>query len=256
MKLETDFLTVRAAAEYLGCSKDELVAWVEPDRRLPGDVGPDSGARLWRHTTLDAARSHVEAWRARDRLAVAAQRRELEIERLAQKQRRAGMRKGGARLAGKVREALGCTLAELNRWASDGRLPPDGEIFLDGSVVGKAINARAWLPASIEAAKDRVAAWREQDKIAARQKLKLVRPAPVKNHRTVSVVYEGQAGDSTDIACREVLERAEGKLLNSGTFLGEPMQRDLEYHVRADRVPAVKEALEALGVTVSVERAR
>src|SRR5262249_34250289 len=55
------FLTVSEAAKYLSCSRDEIIAWVTPDRRMPGQVGPGSGARLWSQQTLDAAKPHVEA---------------------------------------------------------------------------------------------------------------------------------------------------------------------------------------------------
>ena len=67
------FLTTGKAAEYLSCSRDELMAWVKPDRRMPGQVGAGSGERRWSKQTLDRAKPHVEAWRARDR-AEAAQR--------------------------------------------------------------------------------------------------------------------------------------------------------------------------------------
>jgi hypothetical protein len=80
----------------------------------------------------------------------------------AAKARRKGMRKGGAVTAKHVCEQLACTLAELNRWAADGRLPPDGEIILAG-VLPKTVNARAWLPATIDAARTQVADWRTQD---------------------------------------------------------------------------------------------
>ena len=56
---------------------------------------------------------------------------------------------------------LECSLPELNRWAADGRLAPDGEIFLYG--LPKAVNARAWLPESLEKAKAALDDWRAQD---------------------------------------------------------------------------------------------
>src|SRR5215469_1427648 len=65
------FLTTGKAAEYLSCSRDELIAWVKPERRVPGQVGPGSGERRWSKQTLDRAKPHVEAWRARDRAAAA-----------------------------------------------------------------------------------------------------------------------------------------------------------------------------------------
>jgi hypothetical protein len=60
------------------------------------------------------------------------------------------MRKSKALTSGKVCAMLGCSLTELNRWAGDGRFPADGEIFITG--LPKNVNARAWLPTTIEAA--------------------------------------------------------------------------------------------------------
>ncbi len=155
------FLTVRAATEYLGCSRDELLCWVEPDRRMPGDYGPQSGARLWLPRTLDAAKPQVGEWRARDRAASQAVAAKFEAEQSAILARRAGMRKGGALVAAKVCAFLGCSLTELNRWATDGRLPPDGEIVLSG--LPKKVNARAWLPETLATAKTSLDDWRVQD---------------------------------------------------------------------------------------------
>lgn len=60
--------------------------------------------------------------------------------------------------------ALGCTKTELNRWSSDGRLPPDGEKFYHGvGPRGGARWGRAWLPEKIETAKNRVEEWRRID---------------------------------------------------------------------------------------------
>src|SRR5215475_1828575 len=58
------FLTTAKAAEYLSCSRDELIAWVKPDRRMPGQVGPGTGERRWSKQTLDRALPDVDAWRA------------------------------------------------------------------------------------------------------------------------------------------------------------------------------------------------
>lgn len=79
--------------------------------------------------------------------------------------RRKGMRKGGALTAAAVCERLGCSRTELDRWAADGRLPPDGELFLR---LAKRVNARAWLPAKVEGAKAKIADWRAQDKVMAK----------------------------------------------------------------------------------------
>jgi hypothetical protein len=176
MTLELLRLNKAKAAEYLGCSVEELLKWVKPDRTLPYDGNPATrGMRVWSVTTLDAAKPHVEAWRERDRVAAELWTQESEARRAAAKARRKGMIKGGALLASKVCETIGCTRTELNRWAEDGRLSPDGEIVVR---VGKAVPARAWLPATIQAAKDQVAAWRERDnisKIARRRRPTIVR---------------------------------------------------------------------------------
>lgn len=155
------FLTVRAAAGCLGCSKDELLAWIEPDRRLPGNVGAGSGARLWRPATLDVAKPQIEAWRERDRIADAARAAEFTALQKASTARRKGMRKGGAVTAKAVCEILECSLTELDRWATDGRLSPNGEIVMFG--LPKAVNARVWLPGTIETAKLMRDEWRTQD---------------------------------------------------------------------------------------------
>jgi hypothetical protein len=60
----------------------------------------------------------------------------------------------------RVREMLGCTQAELDRWSSDGRFPPDGESHFH---IHKSVWGRAWLPATVEAAKPQIATWRAQD---------------------------------------------------------------------------------------------
>jgi hypothetical protein len=87
------------------------------------------------------------------------------------------MLKAGALKAAEVCEALSCTRTELDRWASDGRLPPDGEIFVHGGGARKSVNARAWLPTTIHHAKGALAEWRERDSIiksARRRKPKIV----------------------------------------------------------------------------------
>lgn len=155
--VERLYLKVMEASKYIKCSKEELIAWVEPDRRLP-----NNGARLWLPKTLDAAKPNVSEWRKRDRaveMAVVAKR---EADYFAAVARRSGMRKGGALVASKVCAFLNCSLTELNRWAADGRLPPDGEILLTN--LPKMVNARAWLPETLENAKASLNDWREQDK--------------------------------------------------------------------------------------------
>jgi len=63
-----------------------------------------------------------------------------------------------------VRQALGCTATELERWAHDGRLPPDGERFYyhigprGGNKWG-----RAWLSDTIDKAGTHIDEWRKRD---------------------------------------------------------------------------------------------
>lgn len=65
-----------------------------------------------------------------------------------------------------VCQVLDCTLTELNRWAKDGRLPPDGEKFFPGvGPLGGNKWGRAWLLATVEAARASLLAWRQQDSI-------------------------------------------------------------------------------------------
>lgn len=77
-----------------------------------------------------------------------------------------------------VRETLGCTLSELNRWASDGRLKPDGERW---SSLGGSYHRwlRAWLPSTVAAAAPHVEAWREQDRVRRAFSRRGLREAPV-----------------------------------------------------------------------------
>jgi hypothetical protein len=158
------FLTTRKAAKYLSCSRYELIAWVKPDRRMPGPVGPGSGERRWSKQILDRAKSHVEAWRARARAEGAQRAAVMRARDEAARARRKGMRKAKALTSGKVCATLGCSLTELNRWAGDGRFPPDGEIFIAG--LPKKVNARAWLPTTVEAARTRIGGWPIQDATA------------------------------------------------------------------------------------------
>ena len=157
------FLTTGKAAEYLSCSRDELIAWVKPDRRMPGQVGPGSGERRWSKQTLDRAKPHVEAWRARDRAEAAQRAAAMPAGDEAAEARRKGMRKAKALTSAKVGATLGRSLTELNRRAGDGRFPADGEIFIAG--LPKNV-ARAWLPTTVEAARIRIGEWRSQDATA------------------------------------------------------------------------------------------
>ena len=169
-------LSKRKAAEYLGCSVEELLKWVVPDRVVKADPRRQ-GMRLWRGVTLNAAKPSVESWRERDKRESDRRRQEVEAEHAAAVARRKGMRKAGALLAGKVCEILNCTRTELNRWANDGRMPADGAIHL---CMPRSLDARAWLPATVESAKAQINDWRKKDSIvktARRRKPRIIRGA-------------------------------------------------------------------------------
>jgi hypothetical protein len=131
--------------------------------------------RLWSGTTLEAAKPHIEDWREQDRQQEERGRQKMESEERAAKSRRKGMREAGALLASRVCEMLQCTKTELDRWAKDGRLVPDGEIFL--AHLPKGVNARAWLPTTVERSKQHISEWRNRDsiaKVARRRRPKIV----------------------------------------------------------------------------------
>jgi hypothetical protein len=165
MTLGILWLSKARATEYLGCSGEELERWIKPDRIVDGNPAA-LGMRLWRSRSLDEAKPHIAIWRDKDRAASELRSREFATRRADIAARRKGMHKAGAMLAGHVREILACTRTELDRWSEDGRLAPDGLIHLYGMGVRKSVNARAWLPATIEVAKDQIPAWRERDRIA------------------------------------------------------------------------------------------
>jgi hypothetical protein len=77
--------------------------------------------------------------------------------------------------SGKTCEALGITKTELYRWASDGRLPPDGRMYLYG-LPSDHRWVRAWLPATIDAAASYVQKWREQDMVRQAHRRRGLRP--------------------------------------------------------------------------------
>jgi hypothetical protein len=65
-------------------------------------------------------------------------------------------------LTSRARELLGCSLAELNRWVSDGRLPMFRVKTISG-LFPKKVNARTFVGAEVERAVGRVQNWRKQD---------------------------------------------------------------------------------------------
>ena len=66
-----------------------------------------------------------------------------------------------------VREALGCSLPEINRWSADGRLP---HLFSRKIQVHRTVTARFWESDRVRATTAQVAVWREQDTIRRRFK--------------------------------------------------------------------------------------
>lgn len=72
------------------------------------------------------------------------------------------LRKSGI-LTSEVRAELGCSLAELNRWTEDGRLPV---LFHKKINVGKSTLVRVWSRSDVEAAKLEIANWRKIRKSA------------------------------------------------------------------------------------------
>lgn len=61
-----------------------------------------------------------------------------------------------------VRKALRCSPATLERWVRDGRLPPDGKRIYrhpDGPRRWSEVIGRAWLPETIETAKEVLHNW-------------------------------------------------------------------------------------------------
>jgi hypothetical protein len=175
MALEILLLSKAKATEYLGCLPEELERWVMPDRKAQSNPAV-TGMRLWSGPTLDDAMPHIEEWRERDQAANHSRGREVTARVAAIAAQRKGMHKAGAMLAGRVRKILGCTRTELDRWAGDQRFAPDGLIHVYGMGVRKSVNARAWLRAAIEAAKQQVSAWREQDKLAKMERRRHRKP--------------------------------------------------------------------------------
>lgn len=165
MTVEILLISKAKATEYLGCSSEELEKWIRPDRIVASNPAT-IGMRLWSGPTLNAAKPHIEEWRERDQAAADLRGREFAARLVAIAAKRRGMHKAGAMLASRVCEILACTRTELDRWAKDGRLAPDGLIHLYGMGVRKSVNARAWLPAAIDGAKEQVAEWRKLDAIA------------------------------------------------------------------------------------------
>lgn len=61
------------------------------------------------------------------------------------------------------------------------------------------------------------------------------------------ITFQGHAGDDTDAAVKKVLNAHGGKLVGCGTYLGEPMVRDIEFELLKAHVPTVKRLLKQIG---------
>ena len=68
--------------------------------------------------------------------------------------------------AGAVMRQLGVSRAKLDRWASDGRLPPDG--WCMNYMPDKWQKSRVWRHATVEAALEHVEDWRREDAMKKR----------------------------------------------------------------------------------------
>lgn len=80
-------------------------------------------------------------------------------------------------LTSRVRELLGCSLTELNKWTRDGRLPTLRTKTISG-LFPKKVTARTFLRAEVERAVGRTEDWRKQDgvqKAYRRRGLRVVR---------------------------------------------------------------------------------
>jgi hypothetical protein len=80
-------------------------------------------------------------------------------------------------LTSRVRELLGCSLTELNKWTRDGRLPTLRTKTISGLFPRK-VTARTFVRAEVERAVGRTADWRKQDgvqKAYRRRGLRVVR---------------------------------------------------------------------------------
>jgi hypothetical protein len=89
-------LSKAKASEYLGCSREELERWVKPDRVDDSGNPATMGMRVWSEETLEDAKPHIEAWRARDKAASEARAREFAAQLAEIAQERKGMRRAGA----------------------------------------------------------------------------------------------------------------------------------------------------------------
>jgi hypothetical protein len=72
-----------------------------------------------------------------------------------------------------ARKLLACSMAELDRWHGDGRLP---HLYKREMSLSRMVEARFWDPAAVESARDQVENWRAQDRVRAVHKRKGLKP--------------------------------------------------------------------------------
>lgn len=77
----------------------------------------------------------------------------------------------------KVRERLAITKSELDRWASDGRLPAAGVKRWPGvGPLGGTKTGRAWDPEAVVTAAESIQEWRRQDAVRKQHRRRGLRP--------------------------------------------------------------------------------
>jgi len=64
-----------------------------------------------------------------------------------------------------------------------------------------------------------------------------------------TLVFDGRAGDQTDVAVQKAIQAAGGEVIACGTFLASnPAQRDIEFRVPADQAETLIAVLRRFGV--------
>ena len=69
----------------------------------------------------------------------------------------------------KVKEILGCTVSELSRWASDGRLPVMFRRRMPSSTAVIMLDVRHWDSQQIEQSRQNILQWRDEDEAVRRR---------------------------------------------------------------------------------------
>jgi hypothetical protein len=168
-RLVMDSLTLpeRRALENLRNDRRRARATLEERRRTACQEAVAAGAAA-REAKFVAFVGQLIVHRATGdaaRIAAASQYTQRELASLLTPAERDGCRsyRRGEILTSKARELLGCTITELNRWTSDGRLA----IFRTRAIHGlpKKVIGRTFIRAEVERAAVNVESWRKQDRI-------------------------------------------------------------------------------------------